>query len=229
MPEFLAEPRPAGRDRRGSDAVGGFVTSLARPGRQRHSMPCYHRGNAMPTRRVFDALRSAACNASTRWATAATARASLLNLVYNPQGPSLPPPQAALEADLQARARRQLRRRVQPALHARQHADPALRLDADFQGRVRLLPRHAAARASRRQPRRRDVPQSASRSTGAATSTTATSTRCSTCRWRSGARDGACICPKLADRLTTFDGNPIRVAGIASAAPPARDRAAAAR
>ena len=82
-----------------------------------------------------------------------------LNLVYNPQGPSLPPPQAALEADYKRVLGEQPRHRVQPALHARQHADPALRLDADLQGRVRQLSRHAAARASRRQSRRRDVPQ----------------------------------------------------------------------
>ena len=40
-----------------------------------------------------------ACSSSTRSATAATDRALALNLVYNPQGPSLPPPQEALEAD----------------------------------------------------------------------------------------------------------------------------------
>ena len=62
----------------------------------------------------------------------------VLNLVYNPQGPSLPPPQAALEADYKRVLGEQLRRRVQPALHARQHADPALRLDADLQGPVRV-------------------------------------------------------------------------------------------
>ena len=40
---------------------------------------------------------------------------------------------------LQARARRALRHRVQQAVHARQHADPAVRLDAGVQGRVRRL------------------------------------------------------------------------------------------
>ena len=53
-----------------------------------------------------------------------------LNLVYNPQGPSLPPPQAALEADYKRVLGEQLRHRLQPPVHARQHADPALRLDA---------------------------------------------------------------------------------------------------
>ena len=68
----------------------------------------------------------------------------VLNLVYNPQGPSLPPPQEPLEADYKRVLGEQLRHRVQPALHARQHADPALRLDAHLQGRVRRLPRPAA-------------------------------------------------------------------------------------
>ena len=68
----------------------------------------------------------------------------VLNLVYNPQGPSLPPAQDAARGRLQARARRAPRHRVQPPLHARQHADPALRRDPDRQGRVRPLPRPAA-------------------------------------------------------------------------------------
>ena len=105
-----------------------------------------------------------------------------LNLVYNPQGPSLPPPQAALEADYKRVLGEQLRHRVQQTLHARQHADPALRLDADLQGRVRRLSRPAAARPSRRQSRRRDVPQPDLGRLARLSSTTATSTRCSTCR-----------------------------------------------
>jgi hypothetical protein len=60
---------------------------------------------------------------------------------------------------LQARAGCRPRRRVQPALYAGQHADPAVRLDADLQESVRQLSRPAAARASRRQSRRRDVPE----------------------------------------------------------------------
>ena len=43
--------------------------------------------------------RSAACSGSTRSATARDGSGLVLNLVYNPQGPSLPPPQEALEAD----------------------------------------------------------------------------------------------------------------------------------
>ena len=39
------------------------------------------------------------CNVSTRSATGATGSELTLNLVYNPLGPSLPPPQAELEAD----------------------------------------------------------------------------------------------------------------------------------
>ena len=52
-----------------------------------------------------------------------------LNLVYNPLGPSLPPPQAELESRLQAILGRALRHHVQQPVHARQHADPALRRD----------------------------------------------------------------------------------------------------
>src|SRR6516165_9948169 len=70
---------------------------------------------------------------------------------------------AAAAADargrLQARARRTLRHCFQPALRARQHADSALRRDPHCQRRVRSLPRPAAARASRCQPRPGDVPK----------------------------------------------------------------------
>jgi radical SAM/Cys-rich protein len=58
----------------------------------------------------------------------------VLNLVYNPQGPSLPPAQQPLQAALQARAGRTFRHRVQPAVCAGEHADPAFWQHADFQG-----------------------------------------------------------------------------------------------
>ena len=82
----------------------------------------------------------------------------VLNLVYNPQGPSLPPPQAALEADYKRVLGEQYGIVFNTLYRARQHADPALRHDADQQRRVRRLSRPAAGRASRRQSRRRDVP-----------------------------------------------------------------------
>ena len=64
------------------------------------SMPCYLRGQcrAPARQRRVRRLDPRARGGSTRSATAATPR-SRFNLVYNPQGPSLPPPQAALEAD----------------------------------------------------------------------------------------------------------------------------------
>ena len=133
LAEFLAAP--AGRDRR-LDALlsRGQCRSPARQGRVRWLDPRPASG-------------------STRSATGASDSGLVLNLVYNPQGPSLPPAAGGARSRLQARARRALRHRVQPALHARQHADPALRRDPDRQGRVRPLPRPAAARASRRQSR----------------------------------------------------------------------------
>ena len=132
-----------------------------------------------------------------------------LNLVYNPQGPALPPPQGGARSRLQARARRAIRHRVQPALHARQHADPALRLHADHQGRVRRLSAAAAGRASRRQSRRRDVPPpDLGRLAGL----------CLRLRLQPDARPAAraaasargCISPTSS--TTTSTGNPIRVA-----------------
>ena len=71
----------------------------------------------------------------------------VLNLVYNPQGPSLPPAQDELEADYK-RVLARLRHRVQPPVHACQHADPALRRDPDRQGPVRRLSGPAPERAS---------------------------------------------------------------------------------
>ncbi len=86
-----------------------------------------------------------------------------LNLVYNPLGPSLPPPQLELEADYKRVLERALRHRVQQPVHARQHADPALRRDPALARPVRRLSAYAATRASRRQSCRRDVPQPAVR------------------------------------------------------------------
>ena len=82
-------------------------------------------------------------------------RGLVLNLVYNPQGASLPPPQAALEADYKRELRARLRHRLQPAVHADQHADPALRQHARLQGTVRRYMAAAAQRLPGTQPRRR--------------------------------------------------------------------------
>ena len=95
------------------------------------SLPCYLEDNVDRQRGkgVFDELirGAAALNAL---GYGRDGSGLMLNLVYNPQGPSLPPPQARAGSRLQARARRPLRHRVQPPLHAGQHADPALRLHA---------------------------------------------------------------------------------------------------
>ena len=92
----------------------------------------------------------------------------------------------------------------------------------EFDGYLDLLQR----RASRRQSRRRHVPQPDLGRLARLSSTTATSTRCSTCRWRAAATS-ACISPICSTPISTA----IRSASpaIATAAPPARVRAAAAR
>ena len=136
--------------------------------------------------------------------------ALVLNLVYNPQGPALPPPQAALEADYKRVLGEQLRHRVQQTVRARQHADPALRHHADQQRRVRRLSAAAAGRPSRRQSRRRDVPQSdLGRLARLRLRLRLQPDARSAADARGSAR--ACICPICS--TTTSTGNPIRVAG----------------
>ncbi len=82
-----------------------------------------------------------------------------LNLVYNPQGPSLPPPQAPLEADYKRVLGDNYGIVFNKLLRAGEHADSALRRDLAQARRVRRLCRPAARGASRRQSRRGDVPQ----------------------------------------------------------------------
>ena len=200
--------RRAGRDRR-LDAVlsGGQRRPPARQGRVRRLDP----RPATPQRAGLRPRRL-----GPRRSTSSTTR----------KGPSLPPPQAALEADYKRVLGDSYGIVVQPALHARQHADPALRLDADVQGRVRRLSRHAAARASRREPRRRDVPQP---HLGRLARLCLRLRLQPDARPAAGARRhaSACICPNCSTTTSTA----IRSASpaIASAAPPARARAAAAR
>ena len=119
LAEFLADE--PGRDRR-LDALlpAGQCRQAARQGRLRR----------------LDPRRS---SASTRSATAATARSISISstirrdLRCRRRRPA--------RNRLQARSGRALRHRVQSPVHARQHADPALRLDSDLQGRVRPLSR----------------------------------------------------------------------------------------
>ena len=150
----------------------------------------------------------------------------VLNLVYNPQGPSLPPPQAALEADYK-RVLGDDYGIVFNQLFTLANM-PIQRFGSMLisKGEFDALSRPAAARASRRQSRRRDVPQpdlgrlarlrlrlrlqpDARPAAGA---------------WR---RASACICPTCSTPTSTATRS--ASPAIASAAPPARDRAAAAR
>ena len=81
-----------------------------------------------------------------------------LNLVYNPLGPFLPPRAGKARSRLQARARQPFRHRVQSPVHAGEHADRALRLDARVARQVRGVHGAAAQRAQSGEPRRRHVP-----------------------------------------------------------------------
>ena len=75
-----------------------------------------------------------------------------------PAGPVAAAGAGAAGGDLQARAGRALRHRLQSALHAGQHADRPLRLDAGVAGQVRAVHGAAALGAQPGQSRRRDVP-----------------------------------------------------------------------
>ena len=83
-----------------------------------------------------------------------------LNLVYNPQGPSLPPPQAALEADYKRVLGENygivFNKLFVLANMPIQRFGTMLINKGEFDGYLQL----AAGRPSRRQSRRRDVPQS---------------------------------------------------------------------
>ena len=103
----------------------------------------------------------------------------VLNLVYNPQGPSLPPPQAGLEADY---------KRVLGDSHGIRFNSlytlanmPIQRFGSMLisKGLVRRLSRAFAKRASRRQSGRRHVPQPDLGGLSRLTSMIAISTRCS--------------------------------------------------
>ena len=107
-----------------------------------------------------------------------------LNLVTNPVGAFLPPDQRAAERDWKRELERRHGDRLRPAVHHHQHADQPLprvpggrRADGRVHGHAgRALQPGGRGRASCAGPR--------SRSAGTAPCTTATSTRCSICRWR---------------------------------------------
>ncbi len=140
----------------------------------------------------------------------------VLNLVYNPQGAVLPPDQARLEADYRRELAAHFGIVFNQPVRARQHADPALRLDADLERAVQRLHGTAAGQPPRREPGRGDVPQRSSAWTGGGGCTTATSTSSSACRrarampWRAARWRRACTCATCCVR--DLAGAPIRVA-----------------
>ena len=126
------------------------------------SMPCYLQDNVDKQRGKGVYRRLGPCAATPQRARLRARGIGLtLNLVYNPLGPSLPPPQAELEADY----KRVLGERfgiVFNNLFTLANM-PIQRFGAILlsQGQFDALSRHAAARASRRKSRWRDVPQPA--------------------------------------------------------------------
>ena len=194
------------------------------------SLPCYSQDNVDRQRGkgVFDK----SIRALQRLNALGYGRAERLplSLVYNPQGPSLPPPQAALEADY-----RRLLGENFGIVFTRLSRSPTCRSSASAR---RSSPRGSSAPTWRccaartaREPRAGDVPHRWSRSTGRATSTTATSTRCSACRCGKampGKPARAAASGRLAragPRRATRSSLPT----TATAARPGRARAAAAR
>ena len=125
------------------------------------SMPCYLEDNvnAQRGKGVFEAsirsLRQAQRAGLRPRGLGPHAQSGL-----QPARPVVAAPAGGARSRLQAHPRRAARRRVQFALHARQHADPAVRFNADLARHVRPISRAAPARPPGRQPRRRDVPQS---------------------------------------------------------------------
>ena len=134
----------------------------------------------------------------------------MLNLVYNPQGPSLPPPQAALEADYKRMLGEQhgvvFNRLYTLANMPIQRFGSTLISKGEFDSYLDA----AAARAPRRQPRRRDVPQP---HLGRLARLRLRLRLQPDARPADDARRGAraCICPTCS--TTTSTDNPIRVAG----------------
>ena len=192
------------------------------------SLPCYTKDNVDRQRgeHVFDSSILALTKLNAL-GYGIDGSGLVLNLVYNPLGPSLPPAQDRLEADLQARAGRQFRRRVQPPVHARQHADRALRLDARHAGQVRELHGAPAFGAQPGQPRRRDVPHARLGRLSRLSSTTAISTRCSAFRWSSPGKARRHVTDLLTSSGSTARRSPSPI--TATAARPVKARAAAAR
>ena len=193
------------------------------------SLPCYTAENVerQRGRGVFDksiaALRR--LNAS---ATASPARALRLDLVYNPLGASLPPPQERARSRLQATScasasaiefHHLLTITNMPIKRfAEQLGAPRTARDVHGPARRRLQPGDRA---------RPDVPHPGQRRLGRARSTTATSTRCSSCRSRGADARGLVFDLRTLRRARGSAA--IAPPRTASAAPPAPARAAAER
>ena len=191
-------PRFSPRERRRGGGVAAVLSvGQRRPPARRRRLRHEHRGAAA---------------SSTRSATGRPDGGLVLNLVYNPQGPSLPPAQDRLEADYKRELGSALRHRVQRLYRAGQHADPALRQHAGLARASSPATCSCCGRLPRREPRHRDVPRRSSASTGRVTSTTATSTRCSACRSRLRARRAricATCCERGIDRRTDARRRPL--------------------
>ena len=149
----------------------------------------------------------------------------MLNLVYNPQGPSLPPPQAALEADYKRILGEQYGVMFN-ALYTLANM-PIQRFGSMLisQGRIRQVPRAASARASGRQSRRRDVPQP---HLGRLARLRLRLRLQPDARPADDARGASAFTCATSSPQTSKAG-PSASPAIATAAPPARARAAAAR
>ena len=119
-----------------------------------------HEGQRRPAarRRTCSSRRSSRCASSTRWATGSTARASCSISSTTRSARACRPRRIGSRPTYKRELGDAFRHRVQPALHARQHADRALRLDAGHAGQVRELHGAPAFGAQPGQPRRRDVP-----------------------------------------------------------------------
>ena len=113
------------------------------------SLPCYLEDNVDRQRGkgVFRREHPRPAGGSMRSATGARTSGLTLNLVYNPQGREPAAGASRAGVGLQAPPGRALRHRLQSPVHPGQHADPALRQHAGFQGPVQRL--HEPLRESR--------------------------------------------------------------------------------
>ncbi len=104
------------------------------------SFPCYPKRMSISSAAKGLLTRAfARCNFTMRSATAKPEGGLVLNLVYNPVGPHLPPPQEKLEQDYKQDSPRAIRHRVQSSVLPHQHADHPLCHSSQAARRVRPL------------------------------------------------------------------------------------------